>query len=253
MTVRELYKHLSEKIPPSLSCDWDNDGLMCCPDGEREVNRALVALDVTADVVKEAVTGGYDVIISHHPFIFSSLKSLDENSFIPRKAMELIKNGISVMSFHTRLDALEGGVNDILARKLGLLDIEAFGEDGEMMGRIGTFESELSLADFAKFVKNTLDSPTVLVADANRAVKRVAVLGGEGSDFIRAAIAAGADTYVSGRLGYHNMTDAPDMNINLIEAGHFYTEDPVCELLCSMLGELGINSEKYFSNRIFAV
>lgn len=253
MKVNELYSYLDNKIPSSLSCEWDNDGLMCCPDGNREVRRALVALDVTEAAVRAAVDGGYDVIISHHPLIFKGLKSLNEASFIPRKAMTLITHGISVMSFHTRLDALSGGVNDVLATRLGLCDVTAFGDGETPLGRIGTLASEMPLCEFAALVKDKLGAPAVLCADSGRPAYRIAVLGGEGADELAAAIRAGADTYVSGRLGYHNMTDAPDIGINLIEAGHFYTENPVCEFLAQMLRGLEIDTNIYFSNRIVAL
>ena len=114
MNVRELYRALDYRIPRSLSCDWDNDGLMCCPNSNREVGRVLIALDVTSDTVEHAIKGGYDVIISHHPFVFKGLKSLVDDGGVSEKAISLIQNGISVMSFHTRLDAVEGGVNDKL-------------------------------------------------------------------------------------------------------------------------------------------
>lgn len=246
MTVTELYKHLDSLFPSSLSCAWDNDGLMCCPDSSREVKRALVCLDVTVDAVKQAISGGYDVIVSHHPFIFKGLKSINEDSFIPSKAIELIKADISVMSFHTRLDAVLGGVNDTLAELLGLLDVSPFGEG---IGRIGTLAQTTDVRSFAQKVKKTLVAPSVSLSDASRPVLRVAVLGGSGKDELWAAIAAGADTFVSGELGYHTLTDAPDMGINLIEAGHFYTEDPICEMLCQKLRELSIVADKYNSNR----
>ncbi len=253
MTVNELYCELDRAIPASLSCDWDNDGLMCCPDGDAEVRRVLVALDVTADVVDEAISGGYDVIISHHPFIFSGLKSLCDSDFIPRKAMDLIREEVAVMSFHTRLDALDGGVNDTLAYLIGLENTTPFGDGDETIGRVGELDEEMHVADFAKKIKRALGAPSVLYTDCGKRVKRVAILGGDGKDFLSAAIAAGADTYVSGNIGYHNMTDAPDMNINLIEAGHFYTENPVCEVLAGMIRELDIECDVYFSNRIYAV
>ena len=120
MTHRELYRYLEEKMPRALSCAWDNDGLMCCPDGGREVRRVLVALDVTAEAVRYAVEGGYDVIVSHHPMIFKGLKAINDEHYVADKAMTLIREWISVMSFHTRLDAVEGGVNDTLANLLGL-------------------------------------------------------------------------------------------------------------------------------------
>ena len=98
-----------------------------------------------------------------------------------------------------------------------------------------------------------LGAPVLSVADANKNVFRVAVLGGSGKDEIGAAIAAGADTYVSGELGYHPLTDAPETKINLIEAGHFYTEEPVCDALCKKLSSLGIEAVKYNSNKILVI
>ena len=108
MKTRELYNKLEERIPRSLSCQWDNDGLMCCPDGNKEVKRVLIALDVTGAVVDYAKNNGYDVIISHHPFIFNGLKSVDDEGYISAKLISLIKSDIAVISFHTRLDAVEG-------------------------------------------------------------------------------------------------------------------------------------------------
>ena len=252
MKVKELYEYLDERIPKELSCEWDNDGLMCCPDGEREVKRVLVALDVTDRVCDEAIDGKYDVIVSHHPFIFKGLKSINGVDHISAKAIKLIANGISVMSFHTRLDAVEGGVNDMLAALLGLCDVSAFGENGETIGRIGTLSEETEISEFAVAVKLALQAPAVLYADAGRKVKRVAVLGGEGGDDIAAARAAGADTYVSGRLGYHSMTDAPECGMNLIEAGHFYTEAPVCSVLQKVIegADEKINCDIFFSGNI---
>ena len=233
MTVAEIYRELDKRIPRELSCDWDNDGLMCCPEAGREVKRALVALDVTGEVADTAIDGNYDIIVSHHPFIFKGLKNICDENYISGKAIRLICKGISVTSFHTRLDALDGGVNDVLAGRLGLSEVEAFGEEG--IGRIGVIREAVSACELAETVKKALGAQGVLVSDAGLPCRRVAVLGGEGGDDIFAAMAAGADTFVSGRLGYHSMVDAPDMGINLIEAGHFYTEDPVCSALRELL------------------
>ena len=255
MTVIELYRYLDKTVPSSLSCEWDNDGLMCCPDESKTVKRVLVTLDVTGEAIEAAKREGCDVIISHHPLIFKGLKSLSPENYVSSKAIELIKSGIAVFSFHTRLDALSGGVNDILAAKLGVKNTAPFGCDKEAIGRIGVLDAPMSLDDFAAHVKAALGAPFVLVADAGKAVFKVALLGGEGCDDIAAAKAAGADTYVSGRLGYHALTDAPEENINLIEAGHFYTEHPVCE----KLGELVKSADEkieivpFFSNRIKAI
>lgn len=237
MNVRELYDYMSDIIPPSLSCGWDNDGLMCCPDPDREVRRVLVALDVTDDVVDEAIHGGFDLIVSHHPLIFKPIKTLADDSGTGGRLINLVRAGVSVMSFHTRLDAVDGGVSDVLAELLGLDSVLPFGAEGEMAGRIGRLRHALPLDEFARQVKTALGAPFVLISGCGRMVSRVAVLGGSGDDFIIAAKAAGADTFVSGRLGYHEMTDAADIGMNLIEAGHFYTEDPVCDRLVELINE----------------
>lgn len=237
MTVCELYAFLNEKIPPSLSCEWDNDGLMCCPDPTKEVQKALVALDITGAVVKMAIEEGYDVIVSHHPMIFSPISCVEPNNHVAKKVIDLCGAGITAMSFHTRLDAVEGGVNDALADALGLINVTPFGNAGEEIGRIGTLKAPITLAAFADLVKAATGAEAVQVSDAGKQVSRVAVLGGSGSDDVIAAKLAGADTYLSGEIKHNWLTDAPDLGINLVAAGHFYTEDPVCKSLCRMIRE----------------
>ena len=240
MTVRELFRILNERIPSTLSCDWDNDGLMCCPDGARKVKRVLIALDATDAVCEAAIEGGYDLILTHHPFIFKGLRAFEDENAIALKAMKLVRAGISVMSFHTRLDALAGGVNDALAAVLGLENVETFEGEGLPLGRVGELPMPMPLCSFAAFVKEALGAPFVSFVDAGHEVKRVAVVGGSGDDFISVARAIGADTYVSGEFGHHALTDEPDAvrGINLIEAGHFYTEQPVCKALSDMIAEI---------------
>ena len=236
MTVRELYQNLNQMIPTDLSCEWDNDGLLCCPDGTREVRRALIVLDVTAEAVDLALKEGYDVILSHHPMIFKGLKEINEENYIADKVIRLLRGGVSVLSFHTRLDAVAGGVNDRLALLLGLENAEPFGEEG--IGRIGTLLQEMTAEAFATKVKKTLNAPYVNLGDARRPVRTVAVLGGGGSDDVSVAYAAGADTYVTGELKYHQLCDAPEAGMNLIEAGHFFTEFPVTGVLANLLTTL---------------
>ena len=237
MNAKELYAFLNEKIPPSLSCDWDNDGLMCCADESKEIKKVLIALDMTAEVIQRAIDEGYDLILSHHPLIFSPLKAVNPRDHIARRVIDLIRADVVAMSFHTRLDAVTGGVNDILAADLGLLNVEPFGDNGEAIGRIGTLKEPMPLADFARLVKNATGAAQVQFSDAGKVVSRVAVLGGSGSSDVKAAMKAGADTYVSGELKHSNLTDAPECGMNLIAAGHFYTENAVCERLKELVLE----------------
>ena len=223
MTIKEFYASLEAVLPRSLSCDWDNDGISCCPDPDAPVSGVLVALDPTEDAVEAAIERGCNVVLTHHPMLFRGLKAVDGRDTGSRKVIRMIANGITAMAFHTRLDAADGGVNDILAARLGLTDVEPFGEDGnpqgKPIGRVGNL-------------------PAVVFAGCGKPVHRVAVLGGGGEDDIAAAAAAGADTYVTGELKYHHLCDAPYGSLNLIMAGHYHTEAPVLDRLAQLAARI---------------
>lgn len=237
MTVRELYAFFEQKIPRALSCDWDNDGLMVCPDDTKEVRRVLVALDITAAVAEHAIKEGYDLVVSHHPLIFHPLKAVAPGEATVNKVIRLLTSGVSAMSFHTRLDAVAGGVNDVLANAIGLQNITPFGKDGEEMGRIGDLETPMSLRAFAERVKSATGAAQVQISDAGKLVSRVAVLGGGGAGESGAAAAAGADTYLTGDLRHDQLTEAPERGMNLVQGGHFYTENLVCNRIRELLLE----------------
>jgi dinuclear metal center YbgI/SA1388 family protein len=240
MTVKELYDIFNRHFPEYLREDWDNDGIMCCTDSSAEVNNVLIALDVTESVVDYAISRNFDLIISHHPLIFRPVSAMTEDEHTSRKLIKLISNNISVFSFHTRADKATGGVNDILASIIGLTDVIPFGEGG--MGRIGNLPEEISLDEFADTVKEKLGSDAIRIADAYNPVKRVALLGGDGKGFVRDAISEGADTYLSGRLSYNVMEDGADMGINLVEAGHYFTEFPLTNLFSSIISNADGNA-----------
>ena len=224
MTVNELSKYMNSRIPRELSCAWDNDGLMCCPDGEREVRKALFCMDVTPDAIEHAIEGGFDVIVSHHPLIFRGVKSVSGDLGIPARIIKLIKNDVSVMSYHTRFDAVDGGVNDALASLFELTYVEKIECEGIEMMRVGYIPQEMDIEHFVAVVCAKLGCDHLNYASNSGKVHKLAVLGGGGGSYIREAFASGADTYLSGEIGYHNMTDCKDHQINLLEAGHYFTE-----------------------------
>ncbi len=250
MKLSALYAVFEEKFPKTLACEWDNDGLMCASSLESEVKKVLCVLDVTKDVLEYAAANGYDTVISHHPMIFHHLGAVTPENHISERVIFALKNNINVFSYHTRADAAIGGVNDLLAGSLGLHDLSPFGDEEGDIGRIGELAEETDIFDFAASVKKALGCPTVTVAAAKRTVKRVAVLGGAGKSFIGAAKAAGADVFVSGELGFGNMTEAPEMGISLVEAGHFFTENMLCKYFSDILTSLGIENGYYSSNVI---
>ena len=252
MTVKELYQSLSDRIPPSLSCAWDNDGLMCSPDSSASVGRILLTLDVSEAAVDYAIANRCDLIISHHPMIFRPIRSLTAEDFTARKAIKCLQNGISVFSFHTRLDIVEGGVNDRLAQLLGLADTVPFGDDETpTIGRIGTVDAT-SVEAFAALIKDRLGVPALQSVDLSKEIRRVAVVGGDGKDFIKPALRAGADLYLTGSLSYHSMVDAADLGMQVMEADHFFTENPVLDVLSQMVAATCSRAEvlTYHSNPV---
>lgn len=237
MKLTEIYNRLDSFCPTDLSCDWDNDGIMCLPDAGASTDAVLLTLDITSGAVEYAKKIGAGLIVSHHPLVFSPIKRLSSEELVGEKLLTLAKNNIAAFSFHTRLDAAIGGVNDALAQRLDVLDTTPFGEDGEMIGRVGYVE-ESSLAAFAKRVKIALGAPCISACDSGKSVRRVALLGGAGKDFVRSAIAAGADTFVTGEMSYNALVDARDAGLNVVLAGHYYTERPVLDRLVSIITEL---------------
>lgn len=230
-TKRELYNYLDSIIPRALSCEWDNDGLMCCSHPDDEVKKVLFTLDITPAAIEYAADNGFDTIISHHPLIFKGYKSLNTDAGIPKRLIVLIEKRITAMSFHTRLDAVTGGVNDALAEALELSDTSVFGESDQAMGRIGYLPFEMDADSLAEYIKGKLGAPWVNYNGTGNKIKLLAVLGGAGEDEIGMAADAGADAYLTGELGYHALTDARDCGITLFEAGHYHTEFPVLSKL----------------------
>lgn len=253
MTVSELYAILENKFPKVYACEWDNDGLMCAVDLNVEVKKVLCTLDVTKEALEYAAENNFDTILSHHPMIFRPLNALTPKNHIAEKMIFALQKGITVFSYHTRLDTMPGGMNDLLANMLGLSDIRVFGDGESDTGRVGVLPRETSLSDFCTFVKRTLKCDVLSVSPCKNTVQTVAVLGGAGKDFIRGAIAMGADVLVSGELSYNYMAEADEMGISLIEAGHFFTENIICDYFANLLTGLGIASECYTSNRVYVL
>ncbi len=246
-TINELYRMLEESIPAELSCEWDNDGRMVVPNGEKTVGKVLICLDVTERAVDYAIENGFDCIISHHPIIFHAINNIDSDNFLCRKLCKLIKNDIAVFSFHTRLDKVSGGVNDALADILRLKNVTDFSD----VGRMGEVDTDLDLSVTSKFATITkerlnLDRPLICV-DGGRFVKKVAVVGGSGKDYIEEAYKYGCDTLITGEVPYSYQQEAKEMGINLVLAGHYFTENIVCERLQMLVNdfECGIYTEIY--------
>ena len=231
-TVADILQFVETLAPRELKMDWDNVGLNC---GQRNhpVSKILVALDPFEHVCREAVQWGADLLVTHHPLIFRPIPMVTDDAAITRGLMELVRHDISHICAHTNLDCAEGGVNDVLAATLGLTNVERFGAYGGMM-RCGEVE-EQTLAEFLAFVKEKLHCDGLRYCDGGKPVRKVAVGGGSCSDGIYDALCAGCDTFVTADVKYNGFWDAKEQGLNLIDAGHFQTENPVVAVLAEKI------------------
>jgi dinuclear metal center YbgI/SA1388 family protein len=176
-------------------------------------------------VADEAIAGGFDTILVHHPTIFSPVKALDHRISTDAVIMKLIRSGVSLYAAHTSFDKAAGGINDMLAHRLGLLDVHTAEGPEEGMMRVGTLRETLKPAEFLELVKRAVGTDALRVTDWHGGkVRIVAVLGGSGGDFTAAAKAAGADALLTGEVKHHQFLEAAAMNLLLVEAGHYATE-----------------------------
>lgn len=233
ITVRDIDKYLSEISPKELSESWDNDGVMICSSPDKKAQKILVALDATSDVIKYAAENSFDLVVSHHPFIFKKLSRI--TGFEYKNLEILIKNDISVLSYHTRLDSANGGVNDVLAQTLGLCDIRGFAGDRDDFGRVGSLPKEMTGEEFALYLKEKLVCDIRCAFNEGKKIKTVAVLGGSGKDFVYDAMLCGADAYVTSEIPHNLFIDAKVRDFALYDCGHYYTENPVCDRIKSLL------------------
>ncbi len=234
-TVREIEQALFDAAPRELAMDWDNVGHLL-GDPDQPVSRVCVALDITEAVADEAIAAGCELIVAHHPVMncrWLPVQTVRDDTPQGHLLLKLLRHGVSAICMHTNLDAAEGGVNDVLAQTLKLVDPGPFTDN--QVGRCGLLAEPMALPDFVHFVSQALHCSGVRYADAGRPVRQVAVGGGACGEFEDAAIAAGCDTFVTADLSYHQFLDARGKGINLIDAGHFPTEDPICAELVSYL------------------
>lgn len=240
-SVKEIYTYLDSVAPFHLQMSFDNAGFLIGRESQK-VTKILVSLDITEAVAYEAAELGAQLIVSHHPVIFHPAKAITDNTPTGRKLLALIEHHISAICAHTNLDAVAGGVNDMLAQTLGLSDLFQLHQDGIApdgqpygIGRVGNVAGERSAAEFAAFVKKALGSNGVRYVDGGKPVRRVAVGGGSCSDMMENALAHDCDTFVTADVKYDGFLDAKAQGLNLIDAGHFPTENVVCPVLADWL------------------
>ncbi len=228
MKVNDIFLFLNRLFPTDTARSFDNVGLLI-GDIEADVKRVLIALDCTLETVENAVRNECELIITHHPVIFSPLKNILANSV----AFEVVKNNLSVISMHTNLDVGDNGINDVLCETLSLANITPFTAPDGYVLKYGTVPPTKA-ESFANNLKNALGGRIKFV-DGGKSIQKVLVCSGSGGDYITEAINSGFDALVAADIKHHQFLEAKDNGVSLFDAGHFETEDIVVEHLKQLL------------------
>lgn len=231
VTVKEIYDELDRLAPFSLQESYDNSGILV-GSGNEIVAKVLVSLDITYDVAKEAAECGYDLVISHHPVIFHGLKRLEKNN----PAVVLASAEVPAICMHTNFDSAQGGMNDILCRRLGLEPQEPLAvENGVPIGYVCKMKSPCTPKELAASVKLKLGETVVRYNDTGKQLKTVAVCSGSGGGFLPDVIDKNINAYITGDVKHDVFVDAHNRGVCVIDAGHFHTENIFFDWLCNKL------------------
>lgn len=239
ITVADVTELIEDAVPVSLQESWDNSGLLIgFP--EKHVKKVITCLEITEAVADEAVAAGADMIVSHHPLIFSGIRKLSYDSSEDRAVMKLVSNGISVYSCHTPFDKVRGGNNDIIAERLGLSSVKnlrgddvvspskmAEKRDEADIGRTGRFRKPLTYVQAIELAANQLNMSIRQLracGDLNTEITSVGICTGAGADMAEMAVDAGCQLFITGDVKYHEAQVAAARGICLLDAGHYGTE-----------------------------
>lgn len=240
-TVKMIYDIIDSIAPFESAESWDNVGLLI---GEEAsiVNAILLSLDITEEVVEEAIRGGVNLIVTHHPIIFAGVKEITAHTRLGRILLTLIENKVSVIAAHTNLDrSFPFGINRYISDLYGLKGLKPLSEN-EGFGIVGHFDEAITFDTFVQKTKNLFDIEVVKVANPKTdvvseapCIKTVAISSGASSDFIKDAIESGADVFITGDLKYHESQAVLSTSLTLVDVGHFESEFVYLNRLQSIL------------------
>ena len=235
MKVRDIVAAIEEFAPLGIQEKWDNSGL-CIGSPEDEVNSVLLGLDCTPELVDEAVACGADMIVTHHPLIFSGLKKISPDDLVGAAVIKAVKAGISIYAAHTSADKVIAGVSGAMAARLGLGNVTILDEDGDGtgLGVVGDLPEAVTAAEAVELVKERFSLKAMRASrPVEGKISRVAMCGGSGGSLIAAAQAAGAQLYISGDISYHNFFTKEGFMI--MDIGHYESEIEIVDILFSLL------------------
>ena len=233
--VRDIVKVIEEFAPLGIQESWDNSGL-CIGSPDAPVSSVLLGLDCTPELVDEAVSCGADMIVTHHPLIFSGLKKISPDDQVGEAVIKAIRAGVSIYAAHTNADKVLAGVSGAMASRLGLENVTILEEDGEGtgLGVVGDLPEPLTAAEAAALVKERFGLKAMRSSrPVEGRISRVAMCGGSGGSLIPAARRSGAQLYISGDISYHNFFTPEGFMI--MDIGHYESEIEIVDILFSLL------------------
>lgn len=244
MTLGDISSYLESIAPLHLQEDYDNAGLLC-GSPEMKISSALISLDCTEEVIREAISLGANMVISHHPIIFRGIKKIDPNYYVHKAVIAAIQNDIAIYAIHTNLDnVLQNGVNQKIAQKIGLDDLDVLQPADEQMnqekpiyggGVIGTLKQAMTETDFLSHLKRSMRLSMIRhTTFLNQEIQKVAICGGSGSSLLSRALKQKADAFVSADFKYHEFFEA-NSQILITDIGHYESEYFTIELLSELI------------------
>lgn len=240
MILKKLIKVLEERFPKEMAESWDNVGLLV-GDMNWEVKKVMLTLDCTEEAIEKAIGEGVDLIITHHPLIFSPIKTITTNTILGKKILKLVENKIGLYSMHTNLDSNPEGLNEYFGKKLGfiqgkIIEENIYKDNSYGIGRVYKIEN-ISLEELVGKVKKDLsiDKVRVVTNDLNKEIKKVALVNGSGMSYWRASKKMGADILITGDVRYHEALDALEENMDIIDIGHYEGEKIFVDILNEFL------------------
>ena len=237
MKCKEIIEMIEQEFPMQYAESWDNTGFQV-GNREKEVTHIFVAMDVTDESIDEAIQVGADMMVTHHPMIFSPLSTVTSDTMNGRRILKMIENGICYMSIHTNYDSCR--MADLAANMLGITDGVALEEiaDGIGIGKVGKLPKEMTLRECAFYVKDVFNIPTVrFFGDGEQRVNVAAICPGAGKSLVKDCHAKGAEVYITGDIDHHTGIDQVDESLPIIDAGHYGIEHIYIEDMCRMLLE----------------
>lgn len=256
MKLSEIIKIIENEYPPHLAYEWDNPGLFC-GDREKDIKKAVVSLDMSADAVVAAVDNGAELILSHHPVVIDAIKTLSDNTMASKVITEAIRHDIALYSAHTNMDTAKDGINQKLCGLFGLSETEVLEKDkpdeGCGLGRVGYLAEKMTLFELCELTKKLLKTPFVRVSGEDREVRKIAVASGSCSEYIPRAIEKGCGCIITADMKYHNAAEYAYQGIAVIDAGHYPTENIVLDMFSGLLKDTGVEIIKNTGKDAFRV